>query len=364
MFNFGAPSVTSGSGSFLSQPLQQQTQQTVQSQQPNFFTSFGAKPSMASSGMNLPTIAVQPVPFPKDTRFSDLPPEMRSNLEVIERTMRLAAEQSAMLANRSYETTNKLTIDIAKFEEQVAAAEAAEETCKGHVLAAKKTLNLFWRYGESASRMLVASRQVGPDGKVKYVPVFTPTDSTLLEEMILKLESQILELVDAAHSLSKQLENLTNSNHFSIDLLRVTLKHHTDSLLMLAAGVSTIHEDLERLKASYRNFLRKYRSDNRDPFAPRAVSSDGVVATSGEVGKQSVNINQTTALPPPSILTGTVKPAVPRFSGSTQLMTNVPVNEPSQNLPSFQPISNGKRASLPSAPSLLQTPNPFLQTPR
>jgi hypothetical protein len=119
-------------------------------------------------------------------------------LESIERTLRTAVEQSGALSTMNFVMTTKLTSDIESFEDRVITCETANETCRGHIMSAKRILNQYWKYGESVARMVVASRQVGTDGQVKWVPVISPTDLGLLEEMVLRVESQVLELIDTA----------------------------------------------------------------------------------------------------------------------------------------------------------------------
>lgn len=157
-------------------------------------------PSQFGAAPGLPAIA-QPVtglPFPKETKFADLPPELAANMESIERTLRKAAEQSAALATLSFASTSKLAADVGQFADRVAACEAANETCRGQLVAAKALLNQYWRYGESVARMIISSRQTTPDGQVRWVPVLAPADTFLLEDMVLRLESQSAELVSVA----------------------------------------------------------------------------------------------------------------------------------------------------------------------
>jgi hypothetical protein len=152
------------------------------------------------TAISFPTIA-QPVtgmPFPKETKITDLPADLRANLEAVERTLCLAHDQSVALASQPYTDTAGLARAVAGFADRVAVCEGANETCRGHVDAAKRVLNRFWRYGEEVARMVISSRQTGPDGQLKWVPVITPSDLSLLEEMIFRLETQVTELVDAA----------------------------------------------------------------------------------------------------------------------------------------------------------------------
>lgn len=151
-----------------------------------------------SSCTILPTIAqpVTGIPFPKETKFTDLPQELKNNLECIERTLRIASEQSATLKTQSYNDTNSLTIDIGQLTDRILSCETTNENCRGQVLSAKRVLNQYWKYGESVARMIIASRQTGPDNQIKWVPIITPADFNLIEEMVVRLESQVVELVD------------------------------------------------------------------------------------------------------------------------------------------------------------------------
>lgn len=136
--------------------------------------------------------------FPKETKFIDLPAEMRANLESLEKSIRQFSDQSAALACRNYDDTHRITEDVAKFYSRVVTCETANETCRGQILSAKRIMNQYWKYGESTARMIIASKQTGPDGTVKWVPVLAPTNLGLLDEMIGSLESQLVDLVDVS----------------------------------------------------------------------------------------------------------------------------------------------------------------------
>jgi hypothetical protein len=150
------------------------------------------------------------------------------------------------------------------------------------------------------------------------------------------------------------MDQLGQSNKFNVDMLRNTLRHQHDLFMRLAGRVALMEEDLEKLRGSYKAFLIKYRSDLRDPFAPR------VGATTSRVGAAAAQIGATTATqsieasqqsnPPPSVFT-TIKPTAPLFT----------MPAPQFNFNSGS--AGNKRLSL-SGTQTTQTPNPFLQTPR
>lgn len=332
MFSFGSNPMGGGSTAQSSGPLFGQSG--------GMTTGFGAGPLSlgAPPPATLPTIA-QPmtgIPYPKETKFADLPPELRANLETIERTLRTAAEQSAALSMHSYAETSKLTGEVRSFEERLAACETASDTFKSQLGTAKSVLNQYWRYGETVARMLVASRQNTPEGKVKWVPVITPADFTLLDEMVLRLNSQIGQLAAAAAQLGRQLEQLGRPHESSAELLRSALKSQHDLFMGLTSRVALLNEQVDALRSQYKTFLAKYRNDLRDPFAPRSAA----VAAQGSAPPVPTASNPVPPVPPPSAL-ATLQPAPPLFSAAPSAL-------------------NGKRLSFHPA----QTPNPFLQTPR
>lgn len=346
-----------------------------------FTSSFYNKPQAStitsntlfpSSGNTLPTIAVRPVPFPKETKFVDLPPEMRNSLEAIEKNLRELSEQNAALASRnSYDEgiTKKLFIEVREVEKRVASAEMTGETCKGHVMVAKRALNQYWRYGESVARMLVASKQSGEEGMTKWVPVIPPGDNnTLLEEIILRMELQLSELTDSANSVTKQIDYVNERDMIGVgagiggvEALRITLRHQMDVFIALASMVASENEEMEKMRESYRSFVKKYRRDHRDPFVPRSSANANVVS----IG----NVNIVPSVLSSDVGTTISKPSMPLFINNP-----VPSNTTS-NVPSFNFGGGGTNLkrnesvgpSSYSTSSLLGAPsnNPFvLNTPR
>lgn len=354
----------------------------------------------------LPTIAQAPVPFPKDTKFGDLPAEMRANLEAIEGRLRTASEQSALLTGRTYETTGRLGGEIDRFSERLLAAEAAQDTCKGHVLAAKRVLNQYWRYGEGVWRMLAASRQPTGEGGgtgIKWVPVITPGDVTPLEELIARMETQVEQLTDAAASLERQLGGSTTGTAINgttagpgrefgeqqqqqqhpVEMLKTTIKQQSELFLSLAGRVALMHEEADRMRSVYRSFLRRFRHDQRDPFAPR-VSANGGGAGQETTAKTTTTTNPTAATTSSSALVSSATPfgssqaaGPPPFpsvlAGRAGGVGSAISSVPPPPGPAPQLTFNGKRVSLPSATSAIPIRgagsgptgvNPFLQRPQ
>lgn len=304
---------------------------------------FGAAPSSFSAGpATLPTIA-QPmtgIPYPKETKFADLPAELRANLESIERTLRTAAEQSSALSMLSYTETSRLTSEVKSFAERMAACETASDTFKSQLSAAKSVLNQYWRYGESVARMIVASRQVTSDGQVKWIPVITPADFTLLEEMIIRLSSQVAQLCSTASVLGRQLEQLGRSQGTSAELLRGALKNQYDLFMGLTGRVALLSEQVDALRSLYKTFLAKYRNDPRDPFVSRAPPPLPVAPM--EYPASAAPLRAAYNAPPSALYT--LRPAPPLLDTASNALSSF----------------GGKRISFEPA----QTPNPFLQTPR
>lgn len=349
MFNFG----TSGAGNIFGGNRQtgfsggfQQPQSGSQiaapgSQvQPSF---FGTNPSAA-----LPTIA-QPVtgtPYPKETKFLDLPNETRASLEAIEKTMHQFMEQSAVLNSKTNTGTMKISSDIHHFEARLVAAESANEMCRGHLLSAKKIMNQFWKYGESVARMIVSSKQHNAaDGSIKWIPVITPSNLALFEEMIGRLEVQIAELSGNASSLSRQLEQSSFNRKAPLDSVTGSLKNLHDFFVNVTSKISSQQEELEKIKLSYKNFILRYRNDSRDPFSPKSANPSSNSPSSATIS--SVNDR-----PPQSNL-----PAVPIFF-SNEMGLN------SQNRQLSVPAGGGSINYSRPTPANPPLANPFLQTPK
>ena len=144
------------------------------------------------------------------------------------------------------------------------------------------------------------------------------------------------------------MEQSSQANKFSVDMLRNTLRHQHDLFMRLAGKVALMEEDLEKLRGSYRTFLAKYQSDPRDPFLPRV----GAIAPRINEKVQSIESSsqQLNPNPPPSVF-ATVKPSAPLFT----------IPAPQFN---FNTGTGGNKGLSLSGTQAIQTPNPFLQTPR
>lgn len=269
------------------------------------------------------------IPFPRDTNFMDLPPEIRTSLETVEKSLIQASDQSAILASQSFEETERISKGIQMLEQRLIVCEASSENVRTQLSAAKSVLNQFWRYGESVARMVVASRQLTPEGRIQWVPIITPGDLVLLEELSMRLVSQIQQLESSASMLMRQLDLLSSHRVAHPELLSSTLKTQGNVFIKLAAQVNQVQEEVEQMRKEYRSFIAKFRDDLRDPFARR---------------KQNITQDAT----------------MPKKDDSSSVPGNTPKPAPSSTAPQapqYQPSITATPAP-PSSFSTFTTPGP------
>lgn len=210
-----------------------------------FGSSFGSTPAYGSApafgstpsyGSNFTTPQQQQqqqqsniVPYPKSTMFLDLPKEMQTSLESIEKMMHKEIEV-AMSLDSSTSTSSSISDNITgtnfttakgkeikelinKIERKISLAEAGQLGCEDVIQKSKHTIYTYWRYGESVSHR--EQNKIVPDsnGNVTMTPATTTTtilpnpSSSFLPLLLASLESDVSELEIASNILRRQIDN-------------------------------------------------------------------------------------------------------------------------------------------------------------
>ena len=203
-----------------------------------------------------PSIAqpVTGIPFPKETLFADLPADLRLSLESLEKLIRTSADQQAMLLSKPL--LPSIAHELGKTKRVEERIKSAEATVNGHKCllgTLKKSVNSYWRYGETTARSLVHSRNSLP-----------PADCALLQELVASLTLQYASLAATVKELLTPPSSCSLEEAMSY--LKLSLGNEQKGLTALAGEVALFQEDLDRLKDQYRLYLYKHRSDARDPF--------------------------------------------------------------------------------------------------
>lgn len=146
------------------------------------------------------------------------------------------------------------------------------------MLAAKRNLGKYWKYGESVARQLASlkpapgAQPVQPAAQ-QLETLISSTDLKFLETIIGDLQQRSVEMEGMASSIKNLLEQLQVQPSFSVQGLKNILKCHTDTLMSLAEKTASFHEEVQNLRNIYRQFNLIYRHDSRDPFAPKYTPS-------------------------------------------------------------------------------------------
>lgn len=198
---------------------------------------FGTQQSNPQTIQQLPLVA-QPatgIPYPKDTKFSDLNDSMRNSLETVEKSLRTLFDLSAALSAREYNHTESLAERISSISKRVSACEATNEACRSQLASAKRIMNGYWRYGETVARAVVACKpQLTPMASKTTMdsttaPFIAPSIQTveLLEEIVSRMELQATDLVDAA-KVSILFKNQNKPSLIMFDLYIYSILYRID----------------------------------------------------------------------------------------------------------------------------------------
>lgn len=143
------------------------------------------------------------------------------------------------------------------------------------MLAAKRNLGKYWKYGESVARQLASIKPATGTAQPSQPPaqqletLISSTDLKFFETIISDLHRRSLEMEGMASNVKNLLEQLQFQPAFTVQGLKNILKSHTDTLMSLAEKTASFHEEVQNLRNIYRQFNLLYRHDSRDPFASK-----------------------------------------------------------------------------------------------
>ena len=271
-FSFGAP--TSSSGFTFGQPLQQPGQSSME-QQPSSF-SFQQQPSSSQppgfsfgqqqprSGTLMPQIPSAPSLFPRDTKFSELPPEFKASLEFLEKVIRENALKSLQLPPSPKDHAKLLVNFKGKLDE----IDSMLSSRRDNLRQVRKRMNEYWRYAESTGQQLLASKSTLANGRVVYkVPPMVPgIDVVILERTVERLEEEVSTINRLGMAARKRLESLLAPPRPLEEVIPASVSSQHLAIAELESSLREMELRLEDEKSKYRAFLNKYRNIFQDPF--------------------------------------------------------------------------------------------------
>lgn len=235
-------------------------QQQQQSTAPSAF----AAGAQTSTGM----------PYPKETKFMDLPLEIRQAIESLHKTVTGYSDSSAFLQNRECSRVEHLSSALRALEAKMAAFEVLYTQNSGRMVKAKRTMHQYWKYAEAVARAIKSAKAATPESR-SVVPAFIPQDMRFLDDIVAAMEVRIFELQRLAEEVKRTLEMLQQNSTFTPKALRNAIKFQNDVFMGVGNRYAQLHYDVEKLRDAYRAFCIKYRHDYRDPFQSRGGGVEG-----------------------------------------------------------------------------------------
>lgn len=221
------------------------------------------------------------MPYPKETKFADLPNEVKSAIETLEKTIREYESSSFQVSNRRYESVSMSESLNENIEKKLRVFEFAIQHNQNRMVAAKRNLGKYWKYGETVARHLSnikvqqqqqqqqqqALQSQQPSQPNNPHDIIPSTDVKFLEGILQDFDARAKEMQLLAQNIRSLLEHLQHQPLFTLSNIKETIKSHSEALFALADSLSTFHEDVEELRNQYRRFCLLYRHDSRDPFS-------------------------------------------------------------------------------------------------
>lgn len=219
------------------------------------------------------------MPYPKDTKYADLPADIQKAIESLESTIRGYESASFQVSNRRYEKVESCAEATEELEKKLQVFEFAIQKNQNRMVAAKRNLGKYWKYGETVSRHIASIKPAAPGQQPAQVLAVEATEDLILasdlrflEAIITDFEIRSDELKSLTANINSLLDHLQNQPNFSVKSLKSTIRSHADTLLSLAERLACFQDDIQQLRNSYRQFCLLYRHDSRDPFAPKYVA--------------------------------------------------------------------------------------------
>ena len=243
----------------------------------NFFgPSAMGQPSAAAS---LPLLAQPapppPTPYPKQTKFLDLPADVQNSLLALERSIHAVEDSAQSLVvplPLFEERLPRIDATANRNEGKLAALEAQQQRLRMIVDGTRRRLQAIWRFGESVSRARDAVPAADKkDGRILALPYY-PLDESVVAGIVEDLEAQVDAGIAAARALKDQVDGARQQRHgvfCVLEAVRNVLRFQDEGLRSLLARHEALHERVERKKTEYRSQLVRVRGDARDPFVSR-----------------------------------------------------------------------------------------------
>jgi len=349
-FGFSTPANQATAASFggscasssfaASQPTAPSSSFGFGSQAPSTTGSFSAPTTSTSSGMasnqffssSNPSHTTTGMPYPKETKFSDLPADIQKAIENLETTIRGYEATSFHITERRYEAVDISTSRIQELEGKLQVFDFAIQQNQARMIAAKRNLGKYWKYGENVARHVTSLKAVAghsvPPAVDAIDNLILASDQMFIESIIHDFEQKAGELSTLASNVNVLVMNIQSQSSFSIQSVKNTIKAHSETLLALAEKLASFHDEIETLRSSYRQFCLLYRNDSRDPFASKYVAP----ASSDMSGTK---------------LTSVIAPMLNTLLGQS--------SQPSSPFGFSNPTTKAPPVSFPSANSFLKT---------
>ena len=268
-FSLGQTQAQPQSSFSLGQPQQQPSSFSLG--QPTSSFSLGGGGGVGGGGLfgnqtsSIPQIASTPAPFPRDTKFSELPQDLKTSLEQLEKTIRENSSKLMLLpANQSGSDFKNVQDFEAKLNQVQAVLDARRDTLKE----LRRKMNYYWRYAENTAQALLASKSVTTDGRSVYkVPPMTPGLDPL-ERSVEELEGQMATLNRLGTVARRRLDSLLSPPRPLEETIPNSIKSQVQAVEALTRKIEEMEKGIPEEKVKYQEFLRKYRNFYQDPFNP------------------------------------------------------------------------------------------------
>lgn len=212
--------------------------------------------------------------FPKETKFVDLPADVRTAIEALEKTIRKYETDSCQLSTRHLQEIDKFKVSVDELGKKMNSFEFALNQSRGKLLLAKRSLNQYWKYGESVARYITGVKQAATPGAVNIdQPPLNLSDLKFVESIILDLEKWEQELEHLYRTIKDNLDSVQSQSPFSVGSLKSVIRSNGEALINLTTAFSTLHNEIDFLRDEYRRFNLVHRNDSRDPFSPKVISA-------------------------------------------------------------------------------------------
>lgn len=250
----------------------QQQQQTATTTPFSFKTTNTlTNPSMATSTPGMPFLApisqstgtVTAPPILKTTLFSDLPADLKQQLESLEVKINSLAKSSAIasFSNASFQDIDTLLDSISsKFKAVTFLVENENYSLNN----SKAILLSHSKYSELANRIcsrLFAGHSAQQPAINSSMAEFYSLQMTEFKNKFTQIDNSVTELYHSL-TLNSQSHSLTPSP----ELISATIRSQHSSFIGLTEKIAKIDDQMDVLRKMYLNYRAKYFNDYHNPF--------------------------------------------------------------------------------------------------